>query len=61
MTNAPLALRAAAKRQYALRGGGRACPCCSDYGSTKTGPANRARTKRQQRRIEARQWRAEID
>lgn len=52
-------LRAAAKREHALRGGGRSCPCCCSYGSTKGGARIRQAVRQQQRRIEDRAWRAE--
>lgn len=53
-------LKAHARRIHALRGSGKACPCCSDYGERKAGPKNRQRARQQQRQIEKRTWRTEI-
>lgn len=52
-------LKAHARTIHAARKGGKACPCCSDYGARKTGPRNRQNARQQQRQIEKRNWKAE--
>lgn len=54
---ASILMHDAMKKQHALRGRGRACPCCTFVFSVQ----DRRRAKARQRRIENRQWRREWD